>query len=132
MSFAMLGRTVTLLASTGAAQGAPSGNVGIVMSDSFPGVQRASKYLLKVKVTGAGAVSIAAFLWGRQRAGGDWGQLGDKSGQLNDGNAISGSVSRVYQVPVEFLDLFERLYLEVSGLSGTPTFEATLTEIIEP
>lgn len=131
MSFAELGRTVTLLASTGSANGAPSGSVGIVVSDSFPGVMRTSKYLIKVKVTGAGAISIAAFLWGRQRSSGDWGQLGDKLGQLNDGNAIAGSVARVYQAPLEFLSAFERLYLEVSGLSGTPTFEATLTEILE-
>jgi hypothetical protein len=131
MSFAELGNTVTLLASTNAANGAPSGDVGLVMATAFPTVKRASKYLLKIKITGAGAVSIDAFLWARQRAGGDWSPLGDKDGKLNDGTTITGSVTRVYTIPCEFLSAFERLYLQILNLTGTTAVDATLTEIIE-
>lgn len=131
MSFADLGNTVTLLANTNAANGAPAGDVGLVLATAFPTVKRTSKYLLKVKVTGAGAISIDAFLWGRQRSGGDWSPLGDKGGQLNDGTSIAGSVQRVYTIPCEFLSLFERLYLQIANLTGTTGVEATLTEIIE-
>ncbi len=125
------GRTATLKASGGAAA-APSGSVGLVMATAFTGHTRTGRYLLTVKLTATGAVSAACYLWGRRLATGDWGQLGDKTGQLNDGNAITGSDARVYQVVVDFLGAFERIYLEVASLTGTgAAAEATLTEIIE-
>jgi hypothetical protein len=126
-----LGATATLMASGGAAA-APSGDVGLVIDESaFPSTNRVRYFLIKVKLTATGAVSAACFLWGRDRAGGDWGQLGDKLGQLNDGNPISGTDQRVYQNLIEATH-FERLYLEVASLTGTDAAaEATISEVIE-
>lgn len=102
---------------------APTGSDGLAMSD-FNETMKASGWLVKVKITAAGAFSAVLALWGKDDV--DWGFAGENDGKLNNGVALAGTTSGCWFFKLENLGLFERLYAQTSAEVGTPATVVTL------
>lgn len=98
---------------------------------SFTGGGRCTKYLLKLKMTGGGAVSADIYLWARPTAAGDWGPCGENDGRLNGNATLTGTTSVVRYYVIENLGAFDAVYLEARNAVGSPVFSGELSEIVE-
>ena len=122
--------TITVATAVTSDNGAPTGAVGGEFGDFEKGLDT-SHYLLKVVLTGTGALSMELFQHASDSdAGTDWGPLGDADGQLNAAAAITGTTKRVYWQVITNLGFFKRYYIEVLNLTGTgASVEITLQQI---
>src|SRR5688572_20423103 len=81
---------------------------------ALTGKMKTKKYLLFVKLTGAGAVAAAIHVFGREAVNSEWGALGDNDGKVNNGAPISGTgtgngVRRFFVL--DNVGPFDRLYI---------------------
>lgn len=130
------GQKLLVLNAAAAANGAPTtGAQGLAMADFGVG-KHTRKYGLLLEATAAGALTFDATAWGYDPdppsgASKSWWRLGENAGKLNNGVAISGTTLHRVILPLENLGWLDRFYLEVSALTGAPTINAWLLEVLE-
>jgi hypothetical protein len=128
---------VLLLDTTTAANGQPSGAVGLAMSaftDVFGPFGMPTDLTLELASTaGSGVMTVTGRLWGRSIAG-IWSPLGigadSTKGVIDAGSTIGETVTDAirHAETVSLPGHFERLYFEVVNIGGTSTaVQARLT-----
>lgn len=126
-------KSIVLLASTTAANNPPSGSgntVGLFMADVYNIFSQmpTELTLMLYSTAGSGTMSVSARLWGYTPAnGGMWFPMGigadATKGMINAGSAMGETAADKIR-HTETISLpghFERLYLEITAISGTST-----------
>jgi hypothetical protein len=106
---------LNLLTAAIATNSAPSGATAGQALNSRGGVRMAEEYIVLVDFAGTGAQSLTLKAWGWSDKNAKWYPLGT----LNDGSAITGTTSVTYAEVLYSLKHFDRVYLEITAISGT-------------
>ncbi len=106
---------LTLLTAATATNSPPSGaNAGKAFR-SEGGTRGAEEYIFLVDFAGTGAQSLTLKAWAYSNKNAKWYPLGI----LNDGVAITGTTSVTFAEVAYALKHFDRVYLEITAISGT-------------
>lgn len=122
MSRQVVGPWAQLLGATQADNGAPSGDQAgrLVIADSFKAVPYTIDWQMFFQVTGTGALTADAYLWGRDDEDSEWGVIGLYAGHINNGTQLTGTdlISNYFGFQ-NIVAGFSDLWLEILNLSGT-------------